>query len=59
MSFECVVSGVATAAALALFAFLRHLTLFSIFSSIGKSEVDESADAYLCSDSLSLPASLL
>ena len=57
MSFECVVSGVATAAALALFAFLRHLTLFSGFSSIGKSEVDESTDAYLCLDGLDMDVS--
>ena len=57
MSFEFVVSGVATAAALALFAFLRHLTLFSGFSSIGESEVDESADAYLCLDGLDMDVS--
>ena len=57
MSFECVVSGVATVAALALLAFLGHLTLFSGFSSIGESEVDESTDAYLCLDGLDMDVS--
>ena len=47
--FECVLSGVATAAAwlsFALLAFLWHLT----FSSMGESEVDKSVDACLCQD---------
>ena len=57
MCFERVVSGVATAAALALFAFLGHLTLFSGFSSKGESEVDESTDAYLCLDGLDMDVS--
>ena len=57
MSFEWVVSGVATAAALALSAFLGHLTLFSGFPLIGESEVDESTDAYLCLDGLDMDVS--